>query len=82
MEGMNYYHLFANGRDAQDLIRSEQDYYYQMNLVAICSNELNVEILAFSLEDTHPHFLLYGTYEECDKYMRQFRRLSYVKRSY
>ena len=73
MECMNYYHLFANGRDAQDLIRSEQDYYYQMNLVAICSNELNVEILAFSLEDTHPHFLLYGTYEECDKYMRQFR---------
>ena len=51
MEGMNYYHLFANGRDAHDLIRSEQDYYYQMNLVAICSNELNVEILAFSLED-------------------------------
>lgn len=69
----NYYHLFANGEDARDYILSESDFVYAMNLVAICSYENNVRVLAFSIEETHPHMLLYGDDESCHNFAEQFK---------
>lgn len=61
VENVCYFHLYANGSDARNFIVSEDDFRFQFNLVAICVCLSGVKVLAFSIEDTHPHFILVGT---------------------
>jgi len=65
MKNFNFYHLFANGADASNFIASEQDFVYQFNLVGISAHNTKAKVVAFSIEETHPHFLLYGTSRKC-----------------
>lgn len=71
-----YYHVYANGDDAHNFIICEKDYYAEFNLVGICAYNSGAIVIAFSLEDTHPHFLLYGTEEECRLFKRLFEKSS------
>lgn len=72
MEQHYYFHLYANGDDARNFIICEADYYYEFNLIAVCAYKSGVVVLAFSLEDTHPHFLLYGTCGQAEEFKRLF----------
>lgn len=72
MEKLFYFHLYANGDDARNFIICEADYYYEFNLIAVCAYKSGVVVLAFSLEDTHPHFLLFGTCGQVDEFKRLF----------
>ena len=67
-----YFHLCADGHEAQNFILSTRDFVAAMNIVALCAANTGVIVVAFALEDTHPHFLLYGTFEECVKYKLLF----------
>ena len=60
-----YFHLCADGHQAQNFILSTRDFVAAMNIVALCAANTAVSVVAFALEDTHPHFLLYGTSDEC-----------------
>ena len=64
----NYYHMFANGDDAKNFIISERDYIFEFNLIGICAHEKGVKVLSFSIEDSHPHALLYGTEKDCKSF--------------
>lgn len=59
-----YYHICANGDDAKNFIICERDAKAAFNRVAICAHATGVIVLAFSIEDSHPHFLVYGTFED------------------
>jgi len=74
MDSNHYFHLFANGDDAKSFISSEEDYVFQFNLVGVCAFLSGIQVLAFSLEESHPHFLLYGTFEQCREFIRRYRR--------
>ena len=80
MEEKNYYHLFANGDDARDFILDETDFYAAFNRFGVCAAATVVVVLSFSIEDTHPHALLYGTETEClrFKYLYETTTLHYV----
>jgi len=65
MEKEHFYHMFANGDDAKNFITSEEEFKSAFNRFAICHYLTGVSILAFSIEDTHPHSLLWGEYEKC-----------------
>lgn len=64
MNDFKYFHVFANGDDARNLVICESDFAFQFNLVGISAFRTGLNVVAFSVEDSHPHFLLYGTYEQ------------------
>ena len=60
-----YFHICANGADARNFIIREEDYYAAFNLVGVCAANTDVVVVSFSIEDSHPHFLLWGTRANC-----------------
>ncbi|MCR4859784.1 MAG: hypothetical protein K5910_03885 [Bacteroidales bacterium] len=61
----NYYHMFANGEDARDFILEEEDFYAAFNRFGVCAAATEAVVLSFSVEDSHPHALLYGEESAC-----------------
>lgn len=78
MDCASFFHVCADGADAKDFIISDIDYRVAFNLVGVCAANSNARVVAFSLEDTHPHFLLYGTEEDCAAFRDSFEQ-SYKK---
>jgi len=72
MEHFSYYHVCADGSDARNFITSEEDKYVAFNLVGVCAFYSGATVVAFSIEDTHPHFLLFGSYEDCLKFKTKY----------
>lgn len=72
MEEKDYYHMYANGEDARNLVTCEDDFKAIFNIIGVCACNCNVIVLAFSVEDSHPHILLYGTSGECIKFKKMF----------
>lgn len=71
-----YYHLFANGDDSKNFITSEDEFVAAFNRIALCAHLSGATVLSFSIEDSHPHALLYGTYEECWNFKTLFENNS------
>lgn len=76
----SYYHVFANGGESNGFIISDDDFYAAFNRVGVCAYQSEASVLAFSIEETHPHFLLYGTEEACSDFMKTYERstLQYI----
>ena len=70
-----YFHVCANGADARNFIICQADYFAAFNLVAVCAANTQVVVVSFSLEDSHPHFLLWGTEEACLRFKILYERL-------
>ena len=68
METKYYYHLFANGDDARGFILDDEDFYAAFNRFGVCAAATTVKVLSFSIEDSHPHALIYGTELDCLKF--------------
>ena len=71
----HYFHICADGEDARFFITGRKDFLAAINIIALCAANTNVCVVAFALEDTHPHFLLYGTHEECCRFKALFECL-------
>ena len=65
MSKKQFFHLCADGHQAQKFILGKKDFVAAMNIVALCAANTDVVVVAFTLEDTHPHFLLYGNLRDC-----------------
>ena len=76
MHSKQFYHICANGADARNFIVCPGDYYAAFNLIAVCAaNNARVIVISFSIEDSHPHMLLWGTEEDCAAFKEMFERL-------
>ncbi len=75
MDNRHYYHLCADGGKARRFILSREDYVAVMNIVAVCAANTGAIVMAFSLEDTHPHFLLHGTLDDCVSFKSLFESI-------
>ena len=71
-----YYHLFANGDDAKNFITSESEFKIAFNRVGLCSYLSGATVVAFSIEDSHPHFLLFGEYDVCVRFKNLYKKIS------
>jgi len=60
--------MCANGADARNFIIREEDYYAAFNLIGVCAANTEVVVVSFSIEDSHPHALLWGTRENCSRF--------------
>ncbi len=75
MNKRHYFHLCSDGSLSRSFILSRKDFMAAINIVALCAANSSVIVLAFALEDTHPHFLLYGTFEECFAFKQLFESI-------
>lgn len=76
METEHYYHMFANGDDAKDFITSEREFKSAVNRFAVCAYVTGAVVLSFSVEDSHPHALLWGTFEKCNRFKELYEKMS------
>ncbi len=70
-----YFHVCANGADARNFIICPADYYAAFNLIGVCAANTRVVVVSFSIEDSHPHLLLWGTKEDCALFMTLFETM-------
>ena len=68
----NCWHFSTDGNAVDMMFYDEDDFRAGMNRVYIVSKAYIVIILAFTLMDTHIHFVLYGPLEECRRFMHDF----------
>jgi len=71
-----YFHIFANGDDAKGFIICEKDFIFEFNAIAVCAYKTGAIVICFSLEDTHPHILVFGTEEQCFRFKTLFEDIS------
>ncbi len=82
MEG--FFHLCSDGLDSGLLYRDQLDFIDGMNDIPICLVRTRLKLLAFCLMCNHFHFVIYGTYEDCENFYKNMkRRISFrLKRRY
>ena len=70
----NCWHFSTDGNAVDAIFYSDDDFIAGMNRIYIVVKLYNVIILAFSLMDTHLHFILYGEWAECNRFMHDYVR--------
>ena len=76
-----HYHFCSKGFESEIMFASEEEFIAGMNRIAICwllSKRENkpVIILAFCLMDNHWHFILYGTLDDCYRFVFRYKKLT------
>lgn len=75
----HFYHCASKGLEDNVLFASRVHFIAGMNRVGLCLLAINgVIIFAFVLMDNHVHFILYGTKEDCDRFMAQYKKLTCI----
>ena len=72
METKQFFHFCANGAETKNYIINKSDYYAAFNLMGVCAANSPVIVLSFSIEESHPHGLLWGTLVECQQYVSRY----------
>ena len=70
----NCWHFSTDGNAVDAMFYDDEDFIAGMNRIYVVVRGYHVVILAFSLMDTHLHFILYGTFEECNRFMHEYVR--------
>lgn len=68
----NCWHFSTDGNAIDIMFSDEADFKAGMNRVYVVLRSYNVVILAFCLMDTHVHFVLYGTFDDCNRFVHDF----------
>lgn len=76
MNQPGFFHITANGADARNFITGEKEFYAAFNLIGVCAaNSPGVIVVSFSIENSHPHILLWGTRDACSRFKDRFECL-------
>lgn len=70
-----FYHACSEGLEKSLIFRNREEFIVGMNYVAICEHKFKVRILCFCLMGNHFHFILSGTYDECWRFMNEYKRM-------
>lgn len=70
------WHFYTSGDSVDVLFTSKDDFICAMNRILSVVDRYEVMILAFVLMDTHVHFVLYGELEDCEKFLREYIRIT------
>lgn len=85
MENKQFFHLCGNGTQSRNFITCETDFQAAFNLIGVCAANTDADVVSFSIEESHPHALLWGTETACllfkDKYETQYRHFAAATRS-
>ena len=70
----NCWHFSTDGTYAEVLFRDRADFIDAMNRLYLLSRKYRIVILAFCLMDNHIHLILYGDFDECDRFVHELVR--------
>ncbi|MBQ1169026.1 MAG: hypothetical protein II143_07980, partial [Bacteroidales bacterium] len=70
----NCWHFSTDGNAVDAMFYDEADFVAGMNRIYVTLKKYNVVILAFILMDTHIHFILYGEFDECNRFVHDYIR--------
>ena len=70
-----YYHVYTKGLEQDVIFRERADYIVGMNYVPVSLHGLDLQLLAFVLMSNHFHFVIYGTKDECDRFINLYKLL-------
>lgn len=70
----NCWHFSTDGNAVDVIFYDEEDFICGMNRIYVTLHGYRVVILAFSLMDNHLHFVLYGEFDECNRFMHDYVR--------
>jgi len=70
----NCWHFSTDGNSVDTIFYDEADFKLAMNRIFVLSKLFHVVILAFCLMDNHIHFLLWGEYDECNRFFHELVR--------
>ena len=65
MNQKEFFHLCSDGNQSPDFIIGKDDFVAAMNIMALCAANTDVSEVAFTIEDTHLHALLYADRDGC-----------------
>ena len=74
IEVKNCWHFSTDGNAVDAMFYNPGDFIDGMNRIFVTVQGYRVIILAFSLMDTHIHFILYGCFDECNRFMHDYVR--------
>lgn len=70
----NCWHFSTDGKYVDAIFYDDADFISGMNRIYVTLKSYQVIILAFSLMDNHIHFVLYGRFDECNRFMHDYVR--------
>jgi len=70
----NCWHFMTDGNAVEVLFREDEDFRFAMNLIFLLTGINKVTVLAFTIMDTHVHFVLYGDFDQCNRMMHEYVR--------
>lgn len=68
----NCWHFSTDGNAVDAIFIDEEDFINGMNRIYVLAKKHIIIILAFSLMDTHVHFILWGSFEDCNRFMHDY----------
>lgn len=72
----NCWHFCTDGNSIDRIFDDRYDFQKGMNRIFVVWSKYKITILAFCLMDTHIHFILYGTYDECNRFIHDYLKLT------
>lgn len=72
----NCWHFYTDGNAVDRLFDDRQDFMDAMNRIFVAQHSFNMLILAFTLMDTHLHFVIYGNFDECKRFVLKYIKLT------
>ena len=80
----NCWHFYSAGDSVEVMFHNKDDFRAGMNRIHVVAENCNILILAFVLMDTHFHFILYGDFDLCNRFVHEYvRRTSiYLSKRY
>ena len=80
----NCWHFYTAGDSVDVIFHNADEFRDGMNRILPVITSYDVLILAFVLMDTHVHFILYGDYNSCNRFIHEYARRTsiYLSRKY
>ncbi len=72
----NCWHFYTDGNAVDRLFDDKEDFIDGMNRIFVAKCGYKLLILAFTLMDTHLHFVIYGDFDECRRFMLKYVKLT------
>ena len=70
----NCWHFSTDGTAQDVLFRDRDDFVAGMNRIYTIARKFGVIVLAFCLMDNHLHFILYGYFDACNRFVHEYVR--------
>ena len=70
---MAYFHVYTKGLEDRQIFKEKEDYVAGMNLLAVNVNSCDIRMLAFTLMSNHFHFVVEGTEELAERFIRAYK---------